>query len=148
MTHFFHRHGEFLVTTDPARLDLEVIHSFLVRSYWAEGVPRETVARSIANSLCFGVYHGEEQVGFARIITDYATFAYLADVFILESHRGKGLSKFLMECVVNYPHLQGLRRWMLATLDAHGLYAQYGFEPATPGRFMQRYNPDIYKKSR
>jgi GNAT superfamily N-acetyltransferase len=148
MTHVSHRRDDFLVTTDPTRLDVGVIHGFLTRSYWAEGIPREKVERSIANSLCFGVYEGDEQVGFARIITDYETFAYLADVFIIESHRGRGLSKFLMECIVRHPQLQGLRRWMLATLDAHGLYAQFGFEPATPGRFMQRYNPDVYKKAR
>src|SRR5690348_12897546 len=101
MTHREHRRDQFVVTTDPARLDIDFIHAYLVRSYWSEGIPREIVERGIANSLCFGVYDVDQQVGFARVITDYATFAYLADVFIIESHRGRGLSKFLMECIVN-----------------------------------------------
>jgi len=138
----------FIVTTDPARLDVDLIHGYLTRSYWAEGIPRETVERSIANSLCFGVYEGEKQVGFARVITDYATFAYLADVFIIESHRRRGLSKFLMECIVNHPQLQGLRRWTLGTRDAHELYTKYGFTPlAKPDRFMERHNPEVYKRT-
>jgi GNAT superfamily N-acetyltransferase len=149
MIHPSHRRGEFLVTTDPARLNIEFIHAYLTRSYWSEGISREIVERGIANSLCFGVYEGGQQVGFARVITDYATFAYLADVFIIESHRGKGLSKFLVECIVNDPRLQGLRRWILATRDAHGLYAKYGFEPlAKPDRFMEIHAPDVYKRSR
>ena len=148
MPHTTHRRDGFLVTTDPARLDLDFIHSYLTRSYWAEGVPRTTVERSIANSLCFGVYDAGNQVGFARVITDYATFAYLADVFIIESHRRRGLSKFLMECVTQHPQLQGLRRWVLGTRDAHGLYARYGFTPlAKPDRFMELHDPDVYKKS-
>ena len=149
MTHIEYHHDSFLVTTDPARLDLDFIHGYLVRSYWAEGVPREIVERSIANSLCFGVYDANKQIGFARVITDYTTFAYLADVFIIEAHRGKGLSKFLMECIVKHPQLQGLRRWVLGTRDAHGLYAQYGFKPlANPDRFMERHDPDAYKRGR
>ena len=111
MNHIEHRRDNFLVTSDPARLDIEFIHSFLSNSYWAKCIPRQVVARSIANSLCFGVYEEDRQVGFARVITDYATFAYLADVFIAESHRGRGLSRFLMECIVKHPELQGLRRW-------------------------------------
>src|SRR6266498_623668 len=146
MTHIEHRRGEFLVSTDPVRLDIEFIHAFLSNSYWAAGIPREVVERSIANSLCFGVYEGDRQVGFARVITDYATFAYLADVFIIESHRGRGLSKFLMECIAQHPKLQGLRRWMPATRDAHELYARFGFTPLTkPDRFMELHNPDVYK---
>jgi GNAT superfamily N-acetyltransferase len=146
MRHCEHRRGEFLVTTDPARLDIDFIHGYLTRSYWSEGIPREIVERGISNSLCFGVYEGEQQVGFARVIADYATFAYLADVFIIESHRRKGLSKFLMECITGDPRLQGLRRWVLGTRDAHGLYAQYGFKPlAKPERFMEIHNPDVYK---
>ena len=122
----------------------EIIHGFLVRSYWAEGIPRETVERSIANSLCFGVYDGDKQVGLARVITDYATFAYLADVFIIESHRGRGLSKFLMECIMKHPRLQNFRRFMLATLDAHRLYAKFGFKnPANPARFMEILDPEV-----
>jgi len=148
MNHIEHRRGEFLVTTDPARLDIEFIHSFLSNSYWAEGIPRETVERSIANSLCFGVYEGDKQVGFARVITDYATFAYLADVFIAESYRGRGLSKVLMECIVKHPELQGLRRWTLATRDAHELYAKFGFTHlAKPDRFMELHDPEVYKRA-
>ena len=146
MKHLSHRRGEFLVTTDPARLDIDFIHGYLARSYWAQDIPRVIVERGIANSLCFGVFDRDRQVGFARVITDYATFAYLADVFIIESHQGQGLSKFLMECIVNDPRLQGFRRWVLGTRDAHGLYAKYGFKPlANPDRFMEIHNPDVYQ---
>lgn len=149
MNHHSHHRGEFLVTTDPTRLDVDFIHGYLVRSYWSEGIPREIVERGIANSLCFGVYEGDNQVGFARIISDFATFAYLADVFIIESHRGRGLSKFLMECIVKHSDLQGLRRWVLGTRDAHGLYAQYGFKPlAKPDRYMEIHDPEVYKRAR
>jgi nitroimidazol reductase NimA-like FMN-containing flavoprotein (pyridoxamine 5'-phosphate oxidase superfamily)/GNAT superfamily N-acetyltransferase len=139
----------FLISTDAARLDLEVIHNFLsTQSYWAEGVPREVVARSIANSLCFGIYEGARQVGFARVISDYATFAYLADVFVVEAFRGRGLSKALMEAIISHPHLQGLRRWTLGTADAHGLYRKFGFaEPRYPNRQMERGDPDIYRRA-
>ena len=137
--------GEFAVTTDSAWFDEEMIYQFLTQSYWAKGIPRDVVARSIRNSLCFAVMHGSKQVGFARVITDYATYAYLADVFILESHRRQGLSKFLMECIVTHPQLQGLRRWTLATRDAHALYAKFGFTPLkSPDRFMELHNPDVY----
>ena len=142
-----HRRGEFLVTTDRMRLDLDMVHGFLMQSYWAAGIPREVFVRSVESSLCFSVFENEKQVGFARVITDYATYAYLADVFILESHRGKGLSKFLMQCIVAHPQLQGLRRWTLATRDAHGLYEKFGFTPLkSPDRFMERHSPDVYKK--
>lgn len=147
MNHIEHRRDNFLVTSDPARLDIEFIHSFLSNSYWAKCIPRQVVARSIANSLCFGVYEEDRQVGFARVITDYATFAYLADVFIAESHRGRGLSRFLMECIVKHPELQGLRRWTLATRDAHALYAKFGFRPlAKADRFMELHDPEVYKR--
>jgi N-acetylglutamate synthase-like GNAT family acetyltransferase len=146
MNYIEHRRDNFLVTTDPAHLDIELIHSFLSNSYWATGIPREVVERSIANSLCFGVYEADKQVGFARVITDYATFAYLADVLIIESHRGRGMSKFLMECIVKHPELQGLRRWTLATRDAHDLYARFGFRPLSkPDRFMELHYPEVYK---
>lgn len=149
MNHHSHHRDGVLVTTDPARLDVDFIHGYLVRSYWSEGIPREIVERGIANSLCFGVYEGDNQVGFARIISDFATFAYLADVLIIESHRGRGLSKFLMECIVKHPELQGLRRWVLGTRDAHGLYEQYGFKPlAKPDRFMEIHDPEVYKRLR
>ena len=137
--------GPITVDLDPARLDLAVVHGFLAESYWAKGIPLETVRRSIRNSLCFGLYEAENQIGFARVVSDRATFAYLADVFVLESHRGRGLGKLLMGAVVAHPDLQGLRRWMLATRDAHGLYAQYGFTPLpVPERFMQLHDPDVY----
>lgn len=143
------RSGDAVVSNDPARLDLDVIHRFLSRAYWSEGIPRDVLERAIRNSLCFGVYVGGAQVGFARVITDHATFAYLADVFILESHRGRGLSKLVMETIMSHPDLQGLRRFSLATRDAHGLYRQFGFEaPKMPERLMEILDPDIYKKPR
>lgn len=139
--------GAYRISTDPDRLDLEVIHTFLAqRSYWAEGIPRDVLERSIRGSLPFGVYDGGRQVGFARVITDRATYAYLADVFVLEAHRGRGLSKWLMDCVVSHPDLQGLRRWHLATRDAHGLYARFGFRPlADPSSLMEIRRPDVYR---
>jgi GNAT superfamily N-acetyltransferase len=128
------------VTTDPARIDRDLVHGFLAASYWSKGIPREVFERSLANALCFSLYDGAAQVGFARVVTDRATFAYLADVFVLQAHRGRGLSKVIMEAVVAHPDLQGLRRWVLATRDAHGLYARYGFTPlAEPARFMERW---------
>ncbi len=142
------RQGNALVSTDRGRLDINLIYEFLSkRSYWAEGVPRDVVERAIENSLCFGLFEDGRQVGFARAITDYATFAYLADVFVVEACRGRGLSKFLMECIVKHPKLQNLRRWMLATKDAHSLYAKFGFTALdSPERFMCRANPDVYKR--
>ncbi len=135
----------FTIDTDKSRLQLDTIHRFLAGSYWAKGIPLEVVRRSIENSLCFGVYEGDEQVGFARVVTDFATFAYLADVFVLESHRGRGLATLLMDAVISHPRLQGLRRWALATRDAHGLYARYGFTPlAAPQRFMEKHDPLVY----
>jgi GNAT superfamily N-acetyltransferase len=140
------RRGEFLISTDPARLDLDVILGFLTNCYWAKGIPREVVARSIEHALCFGVYDGSgRQVGFARVVSDFATVAYLGDVFVLESHRGRGLSKWLMECIVHHPAVQGLRRWILLTRDAHGLYSQFGFTPLkAPERYMELHRPDVY----
>jgi GNAT superfamily N-acetyltransferase len=137
------------ISTDPARLDVALIHRWLSQeSYWAKGVPRDVVERSLAHSLNFGVHHATEgQVGFARVITDRATFAYLADVFVLEAHRGKGLSKQLMAAILAHAELQDLRRWLLATWDAHGLYAQFGFTPlARPDRIMERLAPDVYAR--
>lgn len=141
------RRGEFRVSDDPALLDVEVIHSFLRQSYWAAGIPRETVERSLRGSLCFGIYEGKSQVAFARCVTDRATYAYLADVFVVASHRGRGLSRLLMEAISTHPDLQDLRRWNLVTRDAHGLYAQYGFTPARhPERYMEKFDPDIYTR--
>jgi GNAT superfamily N-acetyltransferase len=137
----------YAISTDPARLDVDVIHAFLSRSYWAQGIPRERVERSLRGSLCFGLYHGSQQVGFARVISDCATFGYLADVFVLEAHRGRGLSKWLLECVLAHPELQGFRRFLLATLDAHGLYERYGFRPlAQPERYMEIVRPEVYAR--
>lgn len=129
-------------------MNLSVIHQYISRSYWAKDIPLSTMKKAIENSLCFGVFNGsDEQVGFARMITDKATFAYLADVFILENHRGKGLSKWLMEHIVEHHDLQGLRRMILATRDAHGLYNQYGFTPLnSPNTFMELHQPDVYQQ--
>lgn len=133
--------GEYIISTDKARLDLPAIHDFLCnRSYWANGITLELVQKSVRGALCFGVYHKDRQIGFARIISDYATIAYLGDVFILEDYRGLGLSKWLMEVITQHPDLQGLRRWILATRDAHGLYEQVGFSPlARPDRWMEKF---------
>lgn len=147
--HHLWSQGDYEISTDPACVDVGTVHEFLTNSYWAQGIPIETVRRSIENSICFGVYRGQQQVGFARIISDLATFAYLADVFILSSFRGRGLSRWLMECIVSHPDLQGLRRWMLATKDAHGLYARFGFTPIkTPDSWMEIHRPDVYAKAR
>jgi GNAT superfamily N-acetyltransferase len=133
------RAAELSITTDPSRLDLDVIHGFLSRSsYWAAGIPRELVARALRHSTCFGAFDGDEQVGFARVISDHATFAYVCDVFVLESHRGRGVGKELMAAVKSHPDLQGLRRWVLFTRDAHGLYRRFGFSEARyPDRLME-----------
>ena len=142
-----HRKGKFVISTDKQRIDLGIVHRFLTESYWAKRIPREVVARSIENSLCFGVYGHGKQVGFARVITDYATYAYIGDVFVLESYQGDGLGKWLMECILRHPWLQGLRRWSLATMDAHGLYAKFGFTPLkTPERFMELHDPKVYQR--
>jgi len=141
-----YRKGEFLISTDRALIDLDVVHGFLTKCYWANGIPRNVVARSIENSLCFGVYAEDKQVGFARVISDYATYAYIGDVFLLESFRGRGLGKWLMECIMLHPRLQGLRRWSLVTSDAHGLYAQFGFEALKkPQNYMELHRPDVYQ---
>jgi GNAT superfamily N-acetyltransferase len=135
------------VTTDPAKIDREVVYGFLSQSYWARGIPRDVCERALANSLCFSLFDGEEQVGFARVVTDRASFAYLADVFVLPTHRGRGLSKLLMETIVAHPDLQGLRRWVLVTADAHGLYARYGFTPlAKVDGYMERWDPEVYQR--
>lgn len=136
------RDGDILVTTDPARLDLDTVHGFLAGSYWAEGIPREIVERSMRHSICFGAFDGARQVGFARVVSDRATFAYVADVFVLPSHRGHGIGKRIMDCATSHPELQNLRLWTLFTRDAHGLYRQYGFQAARyPDRLMERRQP-------
>jgi GNAT superfamily N-acetyltransferase len=141
--------NDYLLSTDKSKIDIKAVHNFLSRSYWAEEIPIETVRRSIENSLCFAIYHGQMLAGFARVITDSATFAYLADVFILPEHRGKGLSKWLMQIIIDHPQLQGLRRFTLATKDAHDLYAKFGFTLFDkPERWMHKHDPDVYKKIR
>lgn len=146
------RRGAFAISTDPARIDLAMVHGFLARSYWAEAIPLAIIERSIAGSLPFGIYErgdgaAERQVGFARVVSDRATFAYLADVFVLEEYRGRGLSKWLLEVIGGHPELQDLRRWLLATADAHGLYRQFGYEPlAEPDKYMARSFPSLYRQ--
>ena len=136
----------FFISTEMEKFDIDLIHSFLTSSYWAEGISKEIIKRSIEGSLCFGVFENDKQVGFARMITDKATFAYLADVFIIEDYRGLGLSKWLMEVIMSHPELQGLRRIILATRDAHELYKKFGFTPLNNvDRWMHIHNPEIYK---
>ena len=140
------RDSDILISTDPARLDLDAIHGFLSRSYWAAGIPRETMERSIRHSICFGAFDEGRQVGFARVISDRATYAYVADVFVLPSHRGRGIGKRLMACITTHPELQDLRLWTLFTRNAHGLYRQYGFERARyPDRLMERRQTRAYE---
>lgn len=144
--HIEKRFQSYRISTDPRCLDVDAIHAYLTRSYWARGIPRETVATSLASSLCFGLFERESQVGFARVISDRATFAYLCDVYVLEQHRGRGLGKWLIEVVTSHPDLRGLRRFVLATLDAHGLYEKFGFVPLNkPEIFMEIVRPDIYE---
>ena len=138
---------KFYISTEKEKMDIDLIHSFLTRSYWAEGISKEIVSRSIEGALCFGVFENEKQIGFARMITDRATFAYLADVFIIEEYRGRGLSKWLMEVIMSHPDLHGLRRMMLATRDAHELYKKFGFTPLNNvDRWMHIHHPDVYKE--
>ena len=137
----------YKTSSDIKDMDLGVIHGFISNSYWAKGIPLKTMDKAISNSLCFGVFtECDEQVAFARMVTDSATFAYLADVFVLEEHRGKGLSKLLMQVIVAHPDLQGIRRMALATSDAHSLYQQFGFKAlSSPKSFMELHQPDVYK---
>jgi len=138
----------YTITTDNSKMDEAVIHQYLSEeSYWAKDIPKNVVETSIKNSLCFGVFYQGGQIGFARLITDKATFAYLADVFVLKGHRGKGLSKWLLQCIHDHPDVQNLRRWLLGTKDAHTLYEQFGwtrFTESVSQRFMQKHDPDIY----
>lgn len=135
------------ISFDPARLQLDLIHATIARTYWASGIPHETMTRAIANSICVGAYRDGDQVGFARVVTDRATFAYLADVFVLPDHGGKGLARAMVQALHDHQELQGLRRWMLATGDAHGVYGALGWQSiAQPELFMQRHDPDVYRR--
>jgi GNAT superfamily N-acetyltransferase len=147
MAHQWQRE-DYTISTDQTRLDLDVIHDYLDKSsYWATGRSIETVKRSIENSINFGLYKSEKQIGFARVITDYATFAWLADVFVLDSFRGQGLGKWLVEVILSHPELQRFRRWVLATKDAHELYRRFGFTELTrPERWMERHDPQTQEK--
>jgi GNAT superfamily N-acetyltransferase len=139
--------NDYEISTERSRLDIGLIHEFLRSSYWAKDVPRAIVEKSIAHSLCFGAFHGGGQAGFARVVTDFATVAYIADVFVAPEHRGRGVSKLLMRAILAHPELQGLRRCLLATRDAHGLYAQFGFQAlGNPEYFMSIHNPDVYRQ--
>ena len=141
--------GTLRLCTDAAEMDVDAIHAYLGgESYWARGIPRETVARAIRNSICFGVFDGAAQVAFARVVTDRATFAYLADVYVLEPYRGRGISRWMMEAVHAHPELQALRRWALVTKDAHGLYERFGWAPVSkPERHMERTDPEVYTRA-
>ena len=142
----YHR-DQYTVSDDPAKLDVDAIYDFLTHCYWSEGIPREIVERAIGHSLCFGLFEVTHQIGFARVITDHATYAYLCDVYVLDSFRGKGLGTWLMSCVMKHRELQGLRRFTLLTRDAHGLYQKFGFAAAkNPSRYMEIHVADIYKK--
>ncbi len=140
------KRDHLLVSTDPAKLDVDAVHAFLQRAYWSVGIPHETVERALQHSLCLGLYDGGAQVGLARVITDHATFGYLCDVYVLESHRGQGLGKWLIECVMAHPSVTGLRRFNLGTRDAHALYSRHGFKPLLhPGNHMELHKPDMYR---
>lgn len=138
----------YIISTDPNRLDIDLIQQFLSeRSYWAEGTTREEVGETIKDSLCFGIYKDEQQIGFATVETDYASFAYLTDIFIMEAYRRQGLSQWLIETIISHPDLQDLESWMLVTDDAQSLYEKFGFKPVegSPGH-MERLNPKFFKK--
>ncbi len=139
--------GVYTVSDDSTRLDLHAMHAYLNRAYWSPGIPFETVMRALQSSLCVGAYDAAgAQVGLVRVISDYATFCYVCDVYVLEDHRGRGLSQAMLAMIMNHPKLQGLRRWSLVTADAHSLYSQFGFSPvAQPERHMERLDPDIYR---
>lgn len=141
------RQDDYLVSTDPKKLDTAAIHAFLTTAYWSPGIPLAVVQKALANSLCFGLYHQGKQVGLSRVVTDHATYAYLCDVYVLEAHRGKGLGHWMVECIMSHPELQNLRRFTLATRDAHGVYAAFGFTPLkAPDRMMERHDPNVYER--
>lgn len=141
--------GDFTISTDKSKLDLEVIHDYLAnQSYWSKNIPKERIRKSIANALCFGIYYKDNQIGYAKVVSDFSTMAYLGDVFVLEDYRGQGLSKWLMETIMSHPELTGLRRWILLTSDAHELYKKFGWQPiASPEKWMEIHRPDIFRES-
>ena len=148
MAEQWHR-DDYVLTTDPNAIDIGAVHAFLEQSYWARGIPLEIVRRALEHSLSFGLLREHQLVGFARVISDYATFAYVSDVFVLPEFRGQGLATWMMTCILAHPELQGLRRWCLATRDAHQLYAQVGFERTTiPERWMEKLDPQVYERTR
>lgn len=144
---FVRQFGAYTISDDSSRIDLHAVHAYLKRAYWSVGIPFEIVERAVRNSLCIGAYDGTgAQIGLVRLVSDYATFCYVTDVYVLEDHRGQGLSKAMMGMAMEHPMLQGLRRWNLSTADAHDLYRQFGFMPfAHPERHMERHDPDIYR---
>ena len=147
MGYFEKQNGEYRITTDPSCIDLKAVHAYLAGAYWSEEIPEDILARAIESSLCFSLLDVDRQIGFARVVTDRATFAYLCDVYVLEEYRGKGLGKWLIGELMSHPDLQGLRRFILLTRDAHGLYNQFGFTPlANPKSHMEIARPGIYKK--
>ena len=147
MSSFEREKGTYRISTDPRRIDLVAVHEYLTQSYWAEGIPKDILMKAIASSLCFGLFDGDRQIGFARVVTDRATFAYLGDVYVLEEYRGRGLGKWLIEELLTHPDLQGLRRFVLLTRDAHGLYEQFGFRPLlNAGLYMEIVHTDVYKR--
>jgi ribosomal protein S18 acetylase RimI-like enzyme len=143
-----YRRGSYRITTDPNQIDVDAVHAYLTQSYWARGIPRETVAKSIRGSICFGLFDGPRQIGLGRVITDRATFAYLCDVYVLEGYRGRGLARWLMEVIVAHPELSGLRRFVLVTRSASGLYEKFGFTPLRrPEGYREIVRPHIYAPS-
>ena len=142
-------HGTYLISDDPSRLNVDAVHAYLTTSYWATGIPRETVARSLENSFCLGIYAADgSQVGLVRVITDYATFAYLCDVYVVDSHQKHGLGKAAIKATMEHPRLQNLRRFNLVTRDAHGLYSRHSFGAlAHPERYMEKLDPDVYRRT-
>ena len=147
---FDEKKDNYTLSTDKSKLDINLIHDFLCnKSYWAKGIPFDTVKTAIENSVCFGIYCNNKQVGFARVITDISTFGYIGDVFVIEEHRGKGLSKWLMECIMKHHELQGFRRWIILTRDAHDLYQKFGFTLVKkPQNYMENHTPDIYLQNK
>lgn len=147
MAHYEKQRDDFTVSDDRERIDMDVVHGFLTRSYWATGIKKSRVERAVNHSFSFGLYKGDEQIGFARVLSDLSAIAYLMDVFVLEEHRGQGLGKWLVESVLACPTFESVRRWMLATADAHELYRKYGFGPYEPASdLMMKYNKDKYKQ--